>query len=184
MRLFTAIELTDDVRNAIVATQRRVVSGGKAGGFLRLARPEHMHLTLVFIGELSEDRGAPILQAMSADLPLRPFRVAFGGLGAFPPRGAPRILYVDVLAGRDEMVVLHRVVAGRLAAAGVPPEPRPYHPHLTLGRWRESRPSDRPKGTGAVIAELGVEAVTLFQSRLSSSGPTYTRLAAAHLVCP
>jgi 2'-5' RNA ligase len=78
-------------------------------------------------------------------------------------------------------------VADRLAEADVAPDQRPFHPHLTLGRWRESRPSDRPKASisqgRADVAVVDVVRVALFQSRISSSGPAYTRLADARLVC-
>jgi 2'-5' RNA ligase len=140
-----------------------------------------MHLTLVFIGEVAEERGARIAALMKRDIPLAPFRISLGGIGAFPPRGAPRALYVDVIEGAEGAVALHALVAERLGHR----DGRPFHPHLTLGRWRESRSSDRPKRSPRqALAAVDVHSVTLFQSRLSSAGPAYTRLAAARLVCP
>jgi 2'-5' RNA ligase len=185
VRLFTAIELTDSARSAIAAEQKRVVQTlGRDGGRLRLVKPEQMHLTLVFIGEVDETRGAAIATLMAGDIPIAPFRIAFGGVGAFPARGAPRVLYLDVLEGMQAAIDLHARVALRLAQKDV----RPYHPHLTLGRWRESRPSDRPRASRspgrAEVAAVDVSGVVLFQSRISSSGPAYTRLAEARLVCP
>lgn len=186
MRLFTAIELTDSARAAIAAEQKRVVGGlERSGGRLRLVKPEQMHLTLVFIGEVVEARGAAIVKLMSDDIPVAPFRIAFGGIGAFPPRGAPRVLFIGVVEGSTAAIDLHRRVSARLAQADVPQDARPFHPHLTMGRWRESRPSDRPRSAArAEIAAIDVAGVTLFQSRLSSSGPAYTPLASAQLVCP
>jgi 2'-5' RNA ligase len=189
LRLFTAIELTDSARSAIAAEQQRVVEAlGRGGGRLRLVKPEQMHLTLVFIGEVAEPRAAAITGVMREDIRIAPFRIGFGGIGAFPERGAPRVLYVGVVAGANAAIDLHSRVSDRLAEADVPRDRRHFHPHLTLGRWRESRPSDRSGGSAQVntaeIAAVDVAAVTLFQSRLSSSGPAYTRLAAAQLVCP
>src|SRR5436190_60917 len=66
----------------------------------RLVKPEQMHLTLVFIGEVAQERGAAIAALMEPDFPLPPFRISLGGIGAFPPRGAPRVLYVDVIEDR------------------------------------------------------------------------------------
>jgi 2'-5' RNA ligase len=185
MRLFTAIELGDDAREAVVAEQARVVRGlRKSSGALRLVRPEHLHLTLVFVGHVSDDQGAAVVRAMSEAIAVPPFRLVFGGVGAFPPRGAPRVLYLGVIEGHQAAVELHGCVVDRLAPLGVERDRRPFHPHLTLGRWRESRPSDRPRAAGpAKVAEVDVAAVALFQSRLSASGPTYTRLAAADLAC-
>jgi 2'-5' RNA ligase len=186
MRLFTAVELPEAARAAVVAEQRRLVGGAPAAARrLRVVAPEQLHLTLVFIGEVGEERAAAISRAMRDDIPVAPFRITFGGVGAFPPHGAPRALYVGVSEGAEAAVALHGHVARRLEQAGVARETRPFRPHLTIGRWRESQRSDRPQGDGpANIAVVEVTAVTLFQSRLSSSGSTYTRLSAARLVCP
>jgi 2'-5' RNA ligase len=188
LRLFTAIELTEAARTAIGAEQVRVIAALRPAGRLRLVKPEQLHLTLVFIGEVDEVRGAAIAQLMAGDIPIAPFRIVFGGIGAFPARGAPRILYLGVLKGMEAAIGLQAHVTDRLAQAAVPPDGRPFHPHLTLGRWRESRPSDRPHttrlGARAEVAVVDVDHVALIQSRLSSSGPAYTRLAGARLVCP
>ena len=181
MRLFTAIELSESIRAAVAAEQRRVVETLAGGRRLRLVKPEQMHLTLVFIGEVTEERAGGITSLMERDIPMPPFRISLGGIGAFPPRGAPRALYVDVVDGAGETTDLHALVAERLGQR----DERPFRPHVTLGRWRESRPSDRPKASPPVaIGAVEVVSVTLFQSRLSSAGPAYTRLAAARLVCP
>lgn len=180
MRLFTAIELTDSARVAIAAERQRMV-WPPGGSRVRLVKPEQMHLTLVFIGEVAEERGGRISALMERDIPLAPFRISLGGIGAFPSKGAPRALYVDVIEGADPTITLHALVSERLQHR----DDRPFHPHVTIGRWRESRPADRPKATPrAAIATVDVNAVTLFQSRLSQAGPAYTRLAAARLVCP
>lgn len=182
MRLFTAIELTDDARGKIAAEQARLRRALGRGA--RPVRPEHMHLTLAFIGETPEARGAAIVGAMEQPLAMTPFTVAFGGIGVFPPRGAPRVLWLGVREGEAAMIELYREVADRLSKLDVEAERRPYHPHLTLARWRESRPSDRPapdRASPTVVARIDVSFVTLFESRLSSTGPAYTALARAPL---
>jgi 2'-5' RNA ligase len=186
MRLFTAIELPDQARAALASAQKRIVDGlGRSGVRLRLVRAEHLHVTLLFIGEVADERGANIVEAMRGELPQCPFRLVLGGIGAFPARGAPTVLFVDVLQGAREATALYHHLADRLAAVGVARESRPFHPHVTLGRWRESRASDRPRSVHAeAIATVQVAAATLFQSRLSSNGPAYTRLATVPLVCP
>jgi 2'-5' RNA ligase len=183
MRIFTAIELTEAARAAVLAERTRVVAAlPKGGGRLSLVRPEHLHLTLVFVGEVSPERAAAIARVMTDDLPIAPFQLTLSGVGAFPPRGAPRVLFLDTAAGRVEAIELYRLTADRLAGEGVDRDRRPYHAHVTLGRWRDSRPSDRPRTRGdAPVATIEVREVVLFESRLSSSGPSYTRLTAARL---
>ncbi len=187
MRLFVAIDLNDDAKAAIVGEQKRLkqVLTGSDLSSARWVEPEGMHLTLVFLGEVDQARGAAVIDAMQADVDAAPFRLAFAGLGVFPPRGAPSVLWIGVSAGLHELTSVQRLVAGRIARTGVELEKRPYHPHLTLARWRGARHDDRRRviaaDPGAEVAHVDVAAVTLHQSRLSSTGSRYTTLARAEL---
>jgi 2'-5' RNA ligase len=187
MRLFTAIELSDEARTAIAAAQNTVAAAlSDTPRSLRLVRSEHLHLTLVFIGEVPNEKGSAIAEAMSADIPQAPFAIVFGGIGVFPPGGPPRICWLGVLEGANEVVQLHARVAERLRGLGLSVEGKAYRPHLTLGRWRERVRSvkSRIAPSAEAVARVSVSAVTLFESRLSSAGPAYTRLASARLSCP
>ena len=143
-----------------------------------------MHLTLVFIGEVDETLGARITRTMNAPIAFPPFRLTFGGVGAFPARGRPRALFIGIVEGTEHAAALQARVASSLEAVGIPQEPRQFQPHLTIARWRESRPADRQRATDerlGTVATVDVREVALYQSRLSSNGPTYTRLAGAAL---
>jgi 2'-5' RNA ligase len=195
MRLFTAIDLDDDARVAIAALQDEVRHvAGPSDGSLRFVRAEQSHMTVVFIGEVDEPRAARIVELMQQKLPLKEFQLVLGGVGTFPSNGAPRVLWLGALDGSYQAIEVHAAVADRLAAAGVTADPRPFRPHLTLARWREGR-SARSSATAIrrevaraagdrIIARVPVRAVTLYESRLSPKGPTYTALAHARLACP
>ncbi|MGB7219694.1 MAG: RNA 2',3'-cyclic phosphodiesterase [Vicinamibacterales bacterium] len=178
MRLFAAIDLNDEVREAIAAEQKRVAAIVGKGASLRWVLPAHMHLTLAFLGEVAEAAVPQIVDALSPNFDIAPFTAVFQHLGVFPPRGAPRVLWLGMAEGASQTVGLQRQVAQRLERVGVPPEPRPFHPHLTLGRWRSSRPSDARRALvadrQAVVARLRVDGVTLYQSQLGPAGPTHT----------
>jgi len=180
-----ALDLDDDARRAIAALQQRVAKGLGAERSLKLVDPAHMHLTLVFLGEIGEAAVPPIVTALSGSIDARPFAATFQNVGVFPPRGAPRVLWLGVEDGADDIVEIQRQVAGRLESLGVVLDRRPFHPHLTLARWRTSHPADRQRArsaqTGTAIARMSVDHVTLYQSRLSSAGPTYTALTRANL---
>jgi RNA 2',3'-cyclic 3'-phosphodiesterase len=193
MRLFVAADLPDAAREAIAAEQKRIASAltkeqrepSRRGGALRWVKAEHSHLTLVFLGDVEDARVASVVESVGRNVDAAPFEIVFDGLGLFPPRGAPRVLWIGVDAGADALIDLQRELARRIAALGIPLEDRRFHPHLTLARWRESRSPDRQRvltqaSTGA-IARARIGGVTLYQSRLSPDGPTYTALARANL---
>jgi 2'-5' RNA ligase len=187
MRLFTAVELSDDARAAIASEQEKLATVlGAVARSLRFVHAGHMHLTLVVIGEIADARTGPIVEVMSADIAQAPFGVVFGGMGTFPPSGAPRVLWLGVVRGAQELIELAALVARRLAAGGVAVEPRAFRPHLTLARWRERSHAGRPRLAEStdVVARVDVGAVTLYRSRLSPAGPSYTALAHARLICP
>jgi 2'-5' RNA ligase len=180
VRLFVAIELTAPARAAIAAEQRRIAEAATGTRF-RLVPAERLHVTVAFIGEVSEARGADILAVMREDVEQAPFELEFAGVGVFPPHGSPRVLWLGLGAGASEILHLRDQIVQRLAAADMELRDR-FSPHLTLGRWRGGRPSDRPRSLRAgSVARMPVEYVTAFQSRLSSSGPTYVPLARARL---
>jgi 2'-5' RNA ligase len=182
-RLFTAIELDSQARAQVVLEQQRLARQLQDEA-LRWVQPEHMHLTLVFVGEIAADRAERLEGTMSQEMRLPSFQIELGGHGVFPSRGAPRILWLGVRRGAAAVMTLQRQISLRLKELDVPLEERPFHPHLTLARWRASGRPSRPRDIGsssAAIAELHVAQVALVESRLSSRGPTYTIRAFARL---
>ncbi len=132
-----------------------------------------------------------VIEAINIAVDLPVFDIAFGGAGVFPPRGAPRVLWIGVTEGAAALTSLQSEIAERIRGLGLTFDDRPFHPHLTVGRWRESR-SDRaargrrrgeggPPGGSGTVADVRVTRATLYQSRLSASGPAYTALAHATL---
>jgi RNA 2',3'-cyclic 3'-phosphodiesterase len=185
MRLFVAIDLDDDARAAIAQTQHRLAEMLDTDRSLKWVNPAHMHLTLAFLGEIAESAVPAIVQSLSVNIDGHPFTAVFQDFGVFPPRGAPRVLWLGVGDGAADVIGTQRAVADRVADAGVPLDRRPFHPHLTLARWRNSRPNDRRRALAAgpqtPITSVGVDHVTLYQSRLTPAGPVYTSLARATL---
>ena len=186
MRLFVAIDLNDGARRAIAAEQAHLADVLGPSASLKWVRPDQMHLTLAFLGEIEEAPAAAITGAMSQDIDeVPPFTMAVAGLGVFPPHGAPRVLWIGLSAGAREAIELQRCIVDRLSRVGVTLDERVFHPHLTLARWRQARPIDRRRVAaaerGLEIARVEVESVTLYQSRLSSAGPTHTAVVHAHL---
>src|SRR5262245_15631104 len=186
MRLFIAIDLDEAARAAISEEQRRLKAAiGATRANIKWVRPEQMHLTLVFLGEVPEVRVQAVVEAIGQPVAQPPFDLAFAGIGVFPPRGAPNVLWIGAAAGAADAIELQRQLAERVAQLGFPLERRPFQPHLTLARLKDSRPSDRTavlaESRTAIVATTRIDYATLYQSKLSSQGPTYTALARATL---
>jgi len=186
MRMFVAVELDDATREAVREEQQLAAKQFGRHSSLRLIDSEQVHLTLVFLGEVQATLVEPLTDLMAQPIvDAAPFRVRIGGLGVFPPQGAPRILWLGLTDGARQMSDLHRAVTARVAVFPIPLEDRAFRPHLTIGRWRHSRPSDRPRferdTSPRVAAEMTVDRVTLFESRLSSQGASHIPLAHAQL---
>jgi 2'-5' RNA ligase len=96
------------------------------------------------------------------------------GLGTFPERGSPRVLWLG-LAVPDTVLVLQAACERAAVADGFPREDRPFKPHLTLGRWRER--DRRPELPEADLGAARVDTLVLFRSELRPQGAVYTPLA-------
>jgi 2'-5' RNA ligase len=170
LRAFVALELDARLRQAIGELQARFA--GLAG--LRLVRPEGVHLTLRFLGWSSRaqlEAIAPGIASAAAACP--PFEARVGGLGTFPERGAPRVLWLGVELP-PSVLELQRACERAAQAAGFSAEDRPFAPHLTLGRFRERvrRPALEPVDLGVTR----IDSLALFQSETRAGGAVYTPL--------
>ncbi|HXE74096.1 MAG TPA: RNA 2',3'-cyclic phosphodiesterase [Candidatus Xenobia bacterium] len=177
MRLFVALELSDAVRAAVREAIGRLQ---RARADVRWARAEGMHLTLKFIGEVSEGKLAAIRQALAAVRSPQPVEMNFRGLGYFPNQRRPRVLWVgiDASANLTELVAQMETA---LEPLGIERENRAFVPHLTLGRFKSDRRLARLQEEIAALptSEFGhVETgeFFLFQSKLSPKGAEYTKL--------
>jgi 2'-5' RNA ligase len=178
MRQFLAAELPGSVRRCVSDAQaglRSMLQGW------RWVRPEGIHLTLRFLGEVAEelDERARLAWGGVARA-CGPFRVRVSGVGRFPERGTPRVLWVGLeeIEPGDGMARLATGLERSARELGWQPEPRPFRPHLTLARRvRGARPDGPPDEARVPAAEGWVRRIVLFRSRLDRSGARYTAMA-------
>ena len=126
-RLFVSIELPDDVKHSLAR-----LSGDVPGA--RWLEADEMHLTVRFIGEVDGLVYDDVLAALD-EVCAAPFELALRGVGHFPPRGEPRILWAG-LDRSDALRVLHDRVESALVRAGVEADHRKFSPHVTLARLK------------------------------------------------
>ena len=171
VRAFVALELEARLREAMGELQARLRPGL---GRIQLVRPEGIHLTLRFLGGTTAQQVAtlrPILAAAASACP--PADVRASGLGTFPERGSPRVLWLG-LEVPASILDLQKACERAALAAGFDEEDRPFKAHLTLGRWRERAP--RPELPAADLGATRLDALVLFKSDLRPGGAVYTPL--------
>lgn len=194
IRAFVAVALDADARKALARAQEqardrtmRELSGSAPGARIQWVRPDSIHLTLKFLGEIADTRVEEIRSALAPTIQAQArFSVEVGGFGVFPNLRAPRVLWVGVSGQGDRAITLARLAAdvdAGLDALGFPREAKPFSPHLTLARIKE-----RSREVGKALAESGlmaqaervgslkVDAVALIRSELKPSGAVYTPL--------
>jgi len=137
-RLFIAVPVADDVRAAVGELMAEVAGASieeRAFGQPRWVRVEGLHLTLRFLGATPDERQSEVVAAIGAAAGgMAPFAIALNGGGAFPNAYRPRVLWVGIDAGADELAGLAGRLNDELRPLGWPSDDRPFQGHLTLAR--------------------------------------------------
>ena len=176
MRTFLAITLPDRLRAELAALQDQLRA---TEADVNWVEPAHLHLTLKFLGEMAEERLPELVAVLTTAVSAIPrFTLSADGVGAFPTERHPKIIWVGLQRDVERLGQLARAVDAACAHMGFPTETRPFAAHVTLGRVRTPRRlaalSDSLARTAfASTTEIPVTTVTIFESRLSSRGPTY-----------
>ncbi len=183
IRCFVACGLPRAVLEAVESYQRRLQPALRPLDLEpRWARPASLHLTLRFLGDIDEALVDPLGRALRLAMARVPeFTFRLGGLGCFPDPKRPRVLWLGARA--PELAKLHGAAQGALEELGFAPDRRPFHPHLTLARFR------RPNSLGDLLQappvfdqrQVPVAEVVLYRSELSPKGARYTALRRAAL---
>lgn len=185
LRLFCAVEIPLAVRAEVeqyISRWRESFPRVNA----RWERAEKMHLTLKFLGEVESERIASLTETVSAvAASVSCFPLGVAGTGAFPPRGAPRVLWLGVRPGAAELQALHESLEDNCTRLGFARETRQFRPHLTIARIKETFGGDRGEARQLTqlhaIAKFSsasfiVRELVLIKSELHPGGSIYTPL--------
>jgi 2'-5' RNA ligase len=178
MRAFIAIDLPEPIRAAL---GRQQAAFRPACPDARWTRPEGIHLTLKFLGEISDEQALQCTEALAGCVPFEPFSVEVSGFGFFPDTLRPRVFWAGVQAPPD-LSRLAEQAETAMEKVGFAREQRAYSPHLTLARFKIPRPQPalRALVERQVEMNLGRFEVTeffLFESKLSPHGAEYRKVA-------
>jgi len=179
VRSFVALELSEDVREGLTNLLNRLRQTNAA---VKWVEPENLHLTLKFLGEVTEEQIEVIVDALKAVAQAtEPFSFAVRGVGGFPDLRRPRVLWVGV-EPTPPLMRLQQFVERTMEQLGFAPEERAYHPHITLGRVKAMTGIEKVRAvlseySGFNFGSVPVKHLTFFRSDLSREGPTYTPIA-------
>src|SRR2546427_21983 len=163
MRLFIAIPLPEDAAARAFAILPDVLPG------LRRVRPENLHLTLAFLGWTPDER-LPDAEAAAkgAAAKVTPFRIALDRAGRFPERGRPRVVWLGIGQGVEDVGRVGAGVAAGLRARSLRFDERPLSPHLTLARAREDAGLPEARTAAAAFA-TGTAKAERLEERMSKT---------------
>lgn len=172
-RSFIAIPLPTTLQQEIVSLQQQL---SQAIPSLKPVAIHNLHLTLQFLGERIEDQLAEIGRIMlSIARKKNYFNVILAGLGSFPNRSRPKILWIG-LEPSTELLELQNNLTELLEQKGLQPDLRPYRPHLTIGRFKTSLP--QPEALCPFLSQqqriLKVDRIILYTSRLTATGAIHS----------
>ena len=180
MRLFLAIELPSDVRDHLGRVQEALKPVASKASWTRV---ENLHLTLKFLGEVSDADAAQVCEKLKCVAVGAPIELCAAGIECFPLRGPVRVIGAAMTGDVERLGELHAQIEEACAASGFAREPRAYRPHATLARARVPMPGSSRDRMSERTRQLWpgprMEATefVLMHSQLHPKGSRYTPVA-------
>ena len=179
LRSFIAIELPDTVKSALLSLQQELKT---CGADVRWSRPEGVHLTLKFLGDIEDKLVDGIVETLKGTCgKFQKFSCEVRGVGVFPGTKAPRVLWAGI-EDHGELKLIQQEIDAGMFSLGFEREGRKFSPHLTLGRFRSSEGKmalmnkmDSYKEYSVGI--IDVNHISFMRSDLGPSGAKYTKIA-------
>jgi 2'-5' RNA ligase len=182
MRVFIAIDINNQIRKGLGDLQSELQGKVDAKkGDLKWVKPENIHLTLKFLGEIKDEQLVDVCNAVQ-DVAGKheTFELDVETVGSFGGKNA-RVLWIGIGRGGDHLLPLQKDVEERLASAGWPPEARKFTGHLTLCRIKNPKAGAKlaamtEEYKNLKLGTILADSVSVYQSQLTPSGPIYTVL--------
>jgi RNA 2',3'-cyclic 3'-phosphodiesterase len=171
MRLFVGIDLPGEIKDGLAALIELLRRGAPEAKWVPR---DNLHLTIAFLGEVSEERVTAIEGALRAAATGKSaIDTALAGLGAFPSARRARVVWAGLDDAAGRMAALASDVSTALGPAGFEPEKRTWTAHLTLARLRTPADVSALLSERVAPASFAVSEITLFRSRLARPAPRY-----------
>jgi 2'-5' RNA ligase len=181
VRAFIAVEIPETIRHELVKIQNELKPLLQQDS-VSWVQPSHLHLTLMFLGDVTPEGVSKIIDACQFTASVASFELTLDRIGFFPHLGKPRVLWFGYEPSNSLMQLQERIETGA-EEAGFPTERKKFTPHVTCARFKELHFNETDRkawndriGTCRFSFTHRAHSVTLFQSHLSSRGSTYTVL--------
>lgn len=178
MRLFIAVELPTEIREKLSSLQKNLQ---KTGADAKWVEPDHIHLTVKFLGNVELEKASAIGALLDKLFPHQAtFEMTLDEIGCFPSLGAPRVVWAGLRNADKTLERIVQTTEEELYKMGFEKEVRPFTAHATLGRIRSPR---NRTALSLKIEDINrdfkkerfqIDNITLFESRLSPKGPAYS----------
>lgn len=170
-RLFVAIDLPEATRRLLADLDPHIRG-------VRWIDLVLIHLTLAFFGDVADEIDLALRERLSA-IRFRAFFLPVVGVGTFSAKGVPKIIWIGVGKAHPHLFQIYKRVHEAALAAGLEPELRPWHPHITIARCRDVTPQSLRKflqsNEDLDAGMIRVDAFHLYSSKLTPAGPIHTR---------
>jgi RNA 2',3'-cyclic 3'-phosphodiesterase len=190
MRAFIAIELPEEIKTALLNSQKKLRA---CGADVKWVEAKNIHLTLKFLGEIDEARRKSIEEILEAAAATQnPYTIQISSAGAYPAMHSPRVIWAGIDRGDRETKDLAKILEEKIEKTGIPKEERPFSSHITIGRTRSGMGRENLieglEGLAKDYKEMPLEflagKITLFKSTLTPSGPVYDAVKEASFATP
>ncbi len=188
VRAFIAIELPPELKQYLASLQKKLKAEKQPR--IKWVKPEGIHLTLKFLGDIDMSMVKPVTQAMAdAAAEASSFKLGVQQPGAFPNLQRVQVVWVGLGGEVDKLKQLHKKLDADLVKLGFTPENRPFKPHLTLARLGNEASAEQRQQLGDLITAtrleaalpIEVSAISLMKSQLTRAGAIYSRIGSVEL---
>ncbi len=179
IRAFIAIEIDSEIKNKLSEYLSKLK---RTGADVKWVAPENIHLTLKFIGYIEKETLINLNKIINyAVSSIVPFSISIGNIGAFPSLNKPRVVFVCVQEQGNNLLRIYEKIDKGVEPLGIKKESKKYVGHITLGRVKSQNNISKLKnalisGTECYFGLEKVSSLSLMQSKLTPTGPIYTRL--------
>lgn len=178
VRAFLAFDIENpEVKKNLINAQKLVA---QTGADVKLVEPENIHMTIRFLGDITLSVADKVFEEMKK-VQFAPFSVQISGIGVFPSLSYPRVVWVGISEGAQQLTNIFNQLESRLQSLGFAPDPKGFSPHLTIARVRSAtnkmelaelvkKNAEYPFGT------VQAQCMRLKKSDLTPRGPIYSTL--------